>query len=186
MYPSDYYAGAHKKLTHDYTGLSGVDEYLNAADWNEGMGSVSYGTGRTGHIVAIERTLGLNPHGSFATVAARLDALRQSSINFYIHGIINNGSQSISGVSFGSDTIKLIGMEANVAACPEGDIGGHFDIYDNIDATGAKLLSLHLNSGDLWGSCTGASWLAASKPIYIYSVTASTMGYANLTVHYQF
>ena len=211
MYPYDYYRGVHKKSTHDYTGTSGVDEYWNSVDSNPITGCVSYGTGITGHVMLIEYALGLTPGGTHANVKGWLESIdtllgptpggthanvkgwlndldrrtHAQTINWFLSGTIPEGAQFISGISFGPHRVQLAGIEVNLLTAPEGSIGGHFDLYNAPDGGGAKLLSLHLAEGDLWGSAIGSSYLESAQPLYVYTITSSTMANANLTLHLQ-
>ena len=211
MYPYDYYRGVHKKSTHDYTGTSGVDEYWNSVDSNPITGCVSYGTGITGHVMLIEYALGLTPGGTHANVKGWLESIdtllgptpggthanvkgwlndldrrtHAQTINWFLSGTLPEGAQFISGISFGPHRVQLAGLEVNLLTAPEGSIGGHFDLYNAPDGGGAKLLSLHLAEGDLWGSAIGSSYLESAQPLYVYTITSSTMANANLTLHLQ-
>ena len=211
MYPYDYYRGVHKKSTHDYTGTSGVDEYWNSVDSNPITGCVSYGTGITGHVMLIEYALGLTPGGTHANVKGWLESIdtllgptpggthanvkgwlndldrrtHAQTINWFLSGTLPEGAQFISGISFGPHRVQLAGLEVNLLTAPEGSIGGHFDLYNAPDGGGAKLLSLHLAEGDLWGSAIGSSYLESAQPLYVYTITSSTMANVNLTLHLQ-
>jgi len=185
----------HVMLIEYALGLTPGGTHANVKGWLESidtlLGPTPGGTHANvkGWLESIDTLLGPTPGGTHANVKGWLNDLDRrthaQTINWFLSGTLPEGAQFISGISFGPHRVQLAGLEVNLLTAPEGSIGGHFDLYNAPDGGGAKLLSLHLAEGDLWGSAIGSSYLESAQPLYVYTITSSTMANANLTLHLQ-
>ena len=103
MYPDGFYTGEHWNPIHDYTGASGQAEYVNAIQLNEAMGGISSGaTGRSGHLLMIERVLGTYPAGAYDTVRERFEAI-EGGANDVIGHSVTGITGDFGGLNVGAD-----------------------------------------------------------------------------------